>query len=162
MIPPFTSQLLDGGLAVNFKDPDDTVKPHPLTIAVSMINTDCAKANRELMRNYYVAYLRGVRDYCQAYHGGANRPAMIELADAHRHRDPLRAAAQISLAGAQPERPHQYRQHARHAGLVREEQDEQQRVPGRPLVDKSYVDHAVSKLGPFVLENKASKLAGCR
>jgi NitT/TauT family transport system substrate-binding protein len=107
-IPPFTAQLLDGGHAVNFKDPDDTVKPHPLTIAVSMVNTDFAKANRELMRNYYVAYLRGIRDYS------------------------LRAAAQISLAGAQSERPHQYRQHARHAGLVREEQDEQQRVPGRP------------------------------
>jgi NitT/TauT family transport system substrate-binding protein len=51
-IPPFTAQLLDGGHAVNFKDPDDTVKPHPLTIAVSMVNTDFAKANRELMRNY--------------------------------------------------------------------------------------------------------------
>src|SRR6266571_5831106 len=27
-IPPFTAQLLDGGHAVNFKDPDDVVKPH--------------------------------------------------------------------------------------------------------------------------------------
>jgi ABC-type nitrate/sulfonate/bicarbonate transport system substrate-binding protein len=41
-IPPFTAQLLDGGHAVNFKDPDDIVKPHPLTTAVSMINTDFA------------------------------------------------------------------------------------------------------------------------
>src|SRR5215475_1527130 len=61
-IPPFTAQLLDGGHAVNFKDPDDVVKPHPLTIAVSMINTDFANANRELVRNYYVAYLRAIRD----------------------------------------------------------------------------------------------------
>src|SRR3954469_5799427 len=130
-IPPFTAQLLDGGHAVNFKDPDDTVKPHPLTIAVSMVNTDFAKANRELMRNYYVAYLRGIR----LLPGLSRRrdPAGDDRArHAHRYRDPLRAAAQISLAGAQSERPHQYRQHARHAGLVREEQDEQQRVPGRP------------------------------
>src|SRR5207302_636503 len=79
-IPPFTAQLLDGGHAVNFKDPDDVVKPHPLTIAVSMINTDFANANRELVRNYYVAYLRAIRDYCQAYHGGAERAALIDLA----------------------------------------------------------------------------------
>ena len=79
-IPPFTAQLLDGGHAVKFEDPDDLVKPHPMTIAVSMVNTDCAKANRELVRNYYVAYLRGIRDYCQAYHGGPIRQAMIELA----------------------------------------------------------------------------------
>ena len=32
------------------------------------------------MRNYYVAYLRGIRDYCQAYHGGSIRQAMIDLA----------------------------------------------------------------------------------
>ena len=34
--------------------------------------------------------------------------------------------------------------------------------PADRLVDKSYVDYAVSKLPPFVLENKESKLAGCR
>src|SRR5215467_1466177 len=79
-IPPFTAQLLDGGHAVNFKDPDDVVKPYPLTIAVSMISTDFANANRELVRNYYVAYLRAIRDYCQAYHGGAGRAALIDLA----------------------------------------------------------------------------------
>ena len=49
-IPPFTAQLLEGGHAVNFKDPDDVVKPHPLTIAVSMINTDFASANQEFIR----------------------------------------------------------------------------------------------------------------
>src|SRR5215471_8994443 len=52
---PFTAQLLDGGHAVNFKDPDDIVKPHPLTIAVSMVNTDFARTHQELVRNYYVA-----------------------------------------------------------------------------------------------------------
>ena len=31
------------------------------------------------MRNYYAAYLRAVRDYCNAYHGGSTRKAMIDL-----------------------------------------------------------------------------------
>ena len=33
VIPPFTSQFLDQGFAVSFKEPDDLVKPHPMTIA---------------------------------------------------------------------------------------------------------------------------------
>jgi NitT/TauT family transport system substrate-binding protein len=161
-IPPFTAQLLDGGHAVNFKDPDDTVKPHPLTIAVSMVNTDFAKANRELMRNYYVAYLRGIRDYCQAYHGGAIRPAMIELA--------MRTGTET-----RSELLHKYPWPARspngainldsmldmQAWFVKSKMSNSE-FPADRIVDKSYVDHAVGKLGPFVLENKASTLAGCR
>ena len=42
-----------GGDGAAFIDPDDLVKPHPLTIAVSMINTDWAKANDKVVRNYY-------------------------------------------------------------------------------------------------------------
>jgi hypothetical protein len=34
--------------------------------------------------------------------------------------------------------------------------------PAERVVDKSYTDYALSKLPPFVLENKDSKLAGCR
>jgi hypothetical protein len=34
--------------------------------------------------------------------------------------------------------------------------------PAERLVDQSYVDYAAGKLGPFVLENKDSKLPGCR
>jgi hypothetical protein len=36
------------------------------------------------------------------------------------------------------------------------------KFPAERLVDNSYVDYANAKLGPFVLENKASPLAGCR
>src|ERR1700741_1226449 len=56
-IPPFTTPFLDSGVAVNFKDPDDLVKPWPLTIAVAMINTDWAKPRQDMMRNYFTAYL---------------------------------------------------------------------------------------------------------
>jgi NitT/TauT family transport system substrate-binding protein len=89
VIPPFTSQFLDQGHAVAFKDPDNLVKPHPMTIAVSMINTDWAKANDRVARNYYAAYLRAVRDYCNAYHGGRHDRSP----DQDRHREPAAAPA---------------------------------------------------------------------
>lgn len=161
-IPPFTAQLLDGGHAVNFKDPDDVVKPHPLTIAVSMVNTDFANANRELVRNYYVAYLRAIRDYCQAYHGGPQRAALIDLA--------IRTGTETRA-----ELLHKYPWPARspngtinvesmldmQAWFLKSKMSNAE-FPADRIVDKSYVDYALGKLPPFVLENKESKLAGCR
>ena len=35
-------------------------------------------------------------------------------------------------------------------------------VPADRLVDARYAEYAAQRLGPFVLENKASQLAGCR
>ena len=161
-IPPFTAQLLAGGHAVNFKDPDQIVNPYPLTIAVSMINTDFAKTNRELMRNYYVGYLRAIRDYCQAYHGGANRQEFIDLA--------IRTGTET-----RPELLHKYPWPARspngeinvdsmldmQAWYIKSKMSTAA-FPADRIVDKSYVEYARQKLGPFVLENKASLLAGCR
>jgi len=162
VIPPFTSQFLDQGHAVAFKEPDDLVKPHPLTIAVSMINTDWAKSNERVVRNYYAAYLHGVRDYCQAYHGGANRAAMIDL---------------LIKSGTEnrPELLHKYPWPARdpngrintesmldmQAWYVKAKMSNMQ-FPKERLVNTSYIDAAVAKLGPFTLENKDSKLPGCR
>jgi NitT/TauT family transport system substrate-binding protein len=161
-IPPFTAQLLDGGFAVNFKDPDDIVKPHPLTIAVSMVNTDFAKANRELMRNYYVAYLRAIRDYCQAYHGGSTRQSFIDLA--------IRTGTET-----RPELLHKYPWPARspngkinvnsmldiNAWYVTNKMSTQ-KFPAERVLNSTFIDAAAKKLGPFELQNKASKLPGCR
>ena len=162
VIPPFTSQFLDQGHAVAFKDPDDLVKPHPMTIAVSMINTDWAKANEKVVRNYYSAYMRAVRDYCQAYHGGKNRAAMIDL---------------LIKTGTEnrPQLLHEYPWPARspngrintasmldmQSWYVKNKMSNTS-LPVERLVNTSYVDEAVQKLAPFTLENKDSKLAGCR
>jgi NitT/TauT family transport system substrate-binding protein len=162
VIPPFVSTFLENGVAVGFKEPDDVVKPHPLTIAVSMINTDFAKANEKVIRNYYKAYLRGVRDYCNAYHGGKDRAAMIDL---------------LIKTGTEnrPELLHKYPWPARDPnGRINTESmlDMQAwyvtnkmsavQLPAERLVNTSYIEEAVKRAGPFMLENKESKLAGCR
>jgi NitT/TauT family transport system substrate-binding protein len=162
VIPPFTSQFLDQGHAVAFKDPDDLVKPHPMTIAVSMINTDWAKANDQIVRKYYQAYLRAVRDYCNAYHGGKDRAAMIDL---------------LIKTGTEnrPQLLHDYPWPARNPnGLINSDSmlDMQAwyvknkmsntQFPLERLVQTGYIREAVEKIGPFTLENKDSKLPGCR
>ena len=162
VIPPFTYQLIDKKLAVPFAAPDDLVQPQPLSIAVNLINTDWAKQNQELVRNFYVALMRGVRDYCQAYHGGAIRKDLIDA---------------LIKTGAErrPELLHKFPWPARNlTGRVNPDSllDIQAwyaknkyttaQLPLTRLVDYSYVDYANQKLGPFVLENKDSKEPGCR
>ena len=50
-----------------------------MTIAVIMINTDWAKKNQRAGAQLLRRLMRGVRDYCQAYHGGSIRQALIDL-----------------------------------------------------------------------------------
>jgi NitT/TauT family transport system substrate-binding protein len=162
VIPPFVSTFLENNVAVGFKEPDDLVKPHPLTIAVSMINTDFAKANEQAIRNYYRAYLRGVRDYCNAYHGGKDRAAMIDL---------------LIKTGTEnrPELLHKYPWPARdpngriNTASMLDMQDwyvkakmSTTHLPAERLVNTSYIEEAVKAAGPFKLENQDSKLPGCR
>jgi NitT/TauT family transport system substrate-binding protein len=162
LIPPFTYQVRDQGLGVMFIDPDDYQKPQPVSLAVNIINTDWATKNKALVEKYYVAYLKGVRAYCQAYHGGSTRAEIVDLlvkSGAERNADNLNSYPWQSRSVI---------------GKVNIESvlDEQEfylnnkfimaRLPVERIVDHSYVDAATKQLGPFLVENKDSKLPGCR
>ena len=162
LIPPFTYQARDQGLGVMFIDADTYVRPQPTAVAVNIINTDWAKKNPQVVKNYFVAYLRGVRDYCNAYHFGSTRKEIIDLLVksgterrpellndyAWQSRDPN---GRINVASALDMQ-----------SWYRKNKFINVDLPADRLVDMSYVDYAVAKLGPFELENKDSKLAGCR
>lgn len=162
VIPPFVSQFIEQGHALAFADADELINPRPLTIAVIMVNTDWAKQNADMMRNYFHAWLRGVRDYCQAYHGGSTRAALVD-------------ALIKSRTETRPELLEKYPWPARspngrlnpdsmsdiQAWYLKNKFITAQAAADR-LFDNRYVDEAAKKLGPFVLENKDSKLPGCR
>jgi NitT/TauT family transport system substrate-binding protein len=162
VIPPFVWQFAEQGLAANFAEPDSLVKPSPMTIAVIMVNTDWAKKNTALLRSYYTAYLRGLRDYCDAYHGAPVKEEII--AALIRHGSERR-----------PELLHKYPWPARspdgriNIASMLDMQDwyvkngyARTRFPAERLVDMSYADYGVEKLGPYVPANKESRLEGCR
>jgi NitT/TauT family transport system substrate-binding protein len=162
VIPPFVWQFEEQKIAVPFGDVDALVEPRPLSIAVIMINTDWAKKNPDLVRNYLTAWLRGVRDYCQAYHGGSTRKAIVDVLVSsgnesrpellHKYPWPARSPhGRVNVASMLDIQDWYLKQKLTNVRLA----------PDR-LVDTSYLEDVARKLGPFALENPDSKLPGCR
>ena len=162
MIQPFASQVVDQGLGFVFADPDDFIKPEPMTIAVSFVNTDWSAKNPELAKNFFLAALRGARDYCQAYHGGPNRSEVVDIAirtgvEPRREMiDKYPWAARSPDGRINIDSMLDIQKFFVHEGLSLKE------FPAQRLVTGTYSDYAVGKLGPFGLQNPSSKLAGCR
>jgi hypothetical protein len=105
---------------------------------------------------------RGIRDYCNAYHHGANRQKLIDLLIS-------------SKTETRPDLLNKFAWPARNltgklnSASLLDIQDWYQKnkfitakLPIEKLVDYSYTDYAQQQLGPFVLEKKDSKLPGCR
>jgi NitT/TauT family transport system substrate-binding protein len=163
VIPPWTSQFVSDKIADPFLNVDELVRPTPMTIAVVMINTDWAKKDPDLARRYFLAYLRGVRDYCQAYHDGPNRQEFIAmLARTGAERRPQILNDQNAWPARDPDGKINIAsmmdmQHWYVANKMSTAD-----FPAERVVDSSFADYAAKTLGPFVLENKASTTPGCR
>jgi NitT/TauT family transport system substrate-binding protein len=161
LVPPFVYQVEEQKIAVPFASADRLIEPLPMTVSAIMVNTDWARTNPVVAQNYVHGWLRGVRDYCQGYHGAAVRNQIVE--------ELLKSGTE------QPDILHKYPWPARSAdgrvniaslldiqawfarvGLIKSE------LPAERLADMSFVEAALQKLGPFKLANSASRLPGCR
>ena len=162
LIPPFVWNLEEQGIAVPFGDVDKLVQPQPMTIAVIMANSEWVKSNPELVKSYMTAWLRGAREYCQAYHGASNRQEIIdELVNSkttpsrellEKYPWPARSPnGKINIASMLDI----------NKWYVQNKMSTTE-FPAQRVVDPTYIDYAIGKLGPFELINKDSKLPGCR
>jgi NitT/TauT family transport system substrate-binding protein len=162
VIPPFVWQLEEQKLAIPFASVDELVQPQPMTIAVIMANTDWLKKNPDVARNYMTAWLRGVRDYCQGYHGGPTRkPIIDELVRSRTERTPELLEKYPWPARSPDGRVNVASLLDIQAWYVKNKMTAKQ-FPAERLIDTSFVEAARQKLGPFVLGNADSKLKGCR
>ena len=106
LIPPFTYQVREQGLGVMFIDPDDYQKPQPVSLAVNILNTEWAAKNQEAVQKYFIAYIKGVRAYCQAFHGGSTRKEIIDLLVREKIEPRKELLEEFPLAVARSEWPH--------------------------------------------------------
>lgn len=162
IIQPWGTSLVEDNSAFLLADPDNHVKVRPLTIAVTMINTDWAKQHQKLISDFFIAYMRSVRDYCIALHGGDNRKEMVDrvtrtgplkdVAFIEKYPWPARNMnGEVNMASLLDMQDFFYEQ-----GFIKTKFAEQQ------LVTRQYTDNAMKVLGPVPQVNPASKIEGCR
>jgi NitT/TauT family transport system substrate-binding protein len=161
-VPPYTEPILAKGLAKAWIDPDTVITPSPTITVAYMINTDWAAANKDAAHRVMLAFAKGGREYCDAYHHGPNRGQVMDelvknriiedrgLLDrmAWQSRDPN---GKVSLAALADEQDLFFRE-----GKLAK------KSPESKLLDPSYAEEAAAKLGPFTPTNRASSLKGCR
>ena len=161
-VPPWGDIIVDRKLGVRWLDPSTMIAPKPLELVAYSVNTDWATANPDLAKKLFLVLARGGREYCQAYHHGPNRAEISETLVKHKiindrtmvermpwqARDPNGHVNQVSLIDQQ-EWFYRY-------GMLKK------RAPENKLADARYAENAAKELGPFVVENKDSKLEGCR
>ena len=160
-ITPFTQVLARQGIANLWINSDETVKPTPIQISTSMYNTDWAAKNPEVAQAFFTALLRGVRDYCNAYHSGPGRAEMLKMLVANGVSTSAETLDSIPWPARNPE-GYVFKDSAADVqkwyaqqGLVRGE------LPLDKVVDTAFAASANKALGPFKVENAASTLKGC-
>jgi NitT/TauT family transport system substrate-binding protein len=79
MISPLQDQVEAKGLGLKWINADSRIRVQPVVISVWQANTDWVKQNEGVARTFVLATLRGVRDYCNAYHGGPNRDEVTRI-----------------------------------------------------------------------------------
>lgn len=162
VIQPWAYSYDKDGFAFIFAGPDDYAKPSPMTIAVTFVNTDWAAKNKAVLNEFMVAYLRGVREYCQAYHGGASRKDVIDVS----------LKFEIDKSAENIERypwPARNMDGSVNMDSVRDMQDYFRKegltknvYPDARVYDPQYLNYANAKLGPAPAVNPKSDLKGCR
>jgi NitT/TauT family transport system substrate-binding protein len=160
-VPPFSDVALAAGLGINLVDPEDVIRPLPMSVIAYMANTDWIRDNHDVARRYFMAIVRGAREYCQAYHGGPNRDAVIDVLIKNKVSD-----RKLLETAPWPARDPNGRFNVASVIDVQEwffkEGMIKQKFPAERLIDNSFADEAAKEMGPFELINKSSTLAGCR
>lgn len=161
-VPPFGSVIVAEKLGARWIDPDDYIKPQPVSFIAYMANTDWTTKNPELARKFFLALVRGGRDYCQAYHNGPNRQEVEDILWKYK------AVSDRALLHTMPWQARDPNGRFNMASVLDvqdwyfKEKLITEKFPPDRLIDAGYADYAATQLPPFQVINAADKLAGCR
>ncbi|HTP81967.1 MAG TPA: ABC transporter substrate-binding protein [Alphaproteobacteria bacterium] len=161
-IPPFGDDAVAHGLAVRWIDTDDYIKPQPVDVLAHFANTDWIAQNRKVADAFFAALLRGVRDYCQAYHRGPNRAEVEAIFLKHKLARDHQMLDSMAWSSRDPNGRFNLASLLDIQDWLAKEGTITATFPAERLVDASFAQSASARLPPFALANPDSKLAGCR
>jgi hypothetical protein len=106
--------------------------------------------------------LRGAREYCQAYHGASNRQEIIDELVNSKTAPSRELLEKFPWPARSPDGKINTASMLDINKWYVENKMSSKQFPAERVLDLSFVDAAAKKLGPFELQNKDSKLPGCR
>lgn len=161
MFPPLSTLTEKNGVAVKWIEPEKYLRVAPLLIAVGQLNTDWANTNAAAGRKYLEAILRGTREYCEAYHFGANRAEVVKILAKYSsvHDPALLDAMEWGSSDPVGEIPTDGLMDFQKFQLG--EKQIEKIMPLERLVEPNWIREAAQKLGPFKLAQDDGK-PGCR
>jgi NitT/TauT family transport system substrate-binding protein len=161
IVQPWATTLQLDGIGFELADPDDFVKPSPISLGGGFVNTEWAAKNKAALSDYMTATLRAVREYCIAYHGGPNRAEMVEAAVRAKLGTPdsvektmwpgRNISGEVNMPSILD-----MQEWFRREGFLK------QSFPADRIYTNEYVVVANTRLGAVPQVNPESKLRGCR
>lgn len=161
-VPPFGAIVVARGEGAKWIDPEDYIKVLPSSFVGYFANSDWIKANPETAKKFFVALVKGGRDYCQAYHHGPNRAEVVDVMFKYKvgtDRDQLDRMdwqarspnGRFNVASVLALQDWFVKE-----GIVKE------KFAAERLIDSEYADYAEKTLPPFKVINQSDPLKGCR
>jgi len=161
MISPLQDAVEAKGIGVKWINTDAWIKAQPVLVSVWWMNTDWARESEDAARRFVRGTLRGVRDYCNAYHHGPNRAEVTRILAKYSDvkdaslidriewgaTDPYGRVFEASIADVQD--------------TFFKENLVTDKVPIERVAPASWVKEVAAELGPFTLAHDDGTL-GCR
>ncbi len=161
-VPPFGAMVIAQGQGVHWIDPEHYLKVLPSSFVGYFANTDWIKQNPDLAKKFFLALVKGGRDFCQAYHHGPNRKEVVDIMFKYKV---AASAEQLDHMPWQARNPNGRFNIASLMDLqdwfFKEGIIKAKFAPDR-LVDGEYAAYAEKHLPPFKVINASDPLKGCR
>jgi NitT/TauT family transport system substrate-binding protein len=161
-VPPFGAIVAARGEGVKWIDPEKYIKVRPTSFVGYFANTDWIKANPDTAKKFFVALVKGARDFCQAYHHGPNRAEVVDVMFKYKVGTDRDQLDQMDWQARSPNGRFNVPSVLDLQDWFLKEGIIKQKFPAERLIDTEYADDAEKTLPPFEVINKADKLEGCR
>jgi NitT/TauT family transport system substrate-binding protein len=161
MISPLQDAVEAKGIGVKWINADSAIKAQPVLVSVWWMNADWARDSEDAARRFVRGTLRGVRDYCNAYHRGPNRAEITRILAKY---SDVKDAALIEKIEWGATDPHGRVFEASLADIQDtffKEKLVDAKVPINRIAPASWVGEVARALGPFTLAHDDGA-PGCR
>ena len=161
-VPPFGAIVAARGEGVKWIDPEKYIKVLPSSFVGYFANTDWIKANPDTAKKFFIALVKGGRDFCQAYHHGPNRAEVEAIFLKHKLARDHDMIESMAWSSRDPNGRFNLASLLDIQDWLAKEGTITATFPANRLVDASFAETASARLPPFAPANPDSKLAGCR